>query len=103
MRTANTRFSAPEREGSILGNLMLGLLYFLWYVIRTPIVLFLIIIEPFVYLLLGGVAVLGVVTAIVWETSSYAAKFPFWGMIGFSFGCLLLLALYHGLIRLLSR
>lgn len=99
--TANRGLSEPE-EGGIAGDLARGFFGLVWFVIRVPIVLFLIIIEPFVSLLLAGAAVLGVITAILFETSSVAPTFPFWWQIGMSFGCLLVLALYHALIRLLS-
>jgi hypothetical protein len=100
MRTAGTHVSAPE-ERSRAAVLALGILGLAWHAIRAPIVLFLIILEPFVRLVLGGAAVLGVLSAIVFEASA-VPNTHFWFIISMSFGCLLVLALYHGLIRLLS-
>lgn len=100
MRAAKTRISAPE-ERSIAADLSLGILGFAWQAIRAPILLFLTILEPFVRLVLGGAAVLGVLTAFVFEASA-VPNFPFWFQISMSFACLIVLALYYRLIRLLS-
>jgi hypothetical protein len=100
MRTASTRVSAPE-ERSIAAGLALGVLRVAWHAIRAPILLFLMILEPFVRLVLGGAAVLGVLSAIVFKASAVPDP-HFWFIISMSFGCLLVLALYYGLIRLLS-
>lgn len=100
MRTANTRVSGPQERG-VGADLALGILGLAWNAVRAPILLFLIILEPFVRLVLGGAAVLGVLTAILFEAAA-VPNFPFWFQISMSFGCLVVLALYYGLIRLLS-
>lgn len=100
MRTANTGISEQE-ERSVGRDLALGILGLVWNAGRAPIFLFLIILEPFVRLVLGGAAVLGVLTAILFEAAA-VPNFQFWFQISMSFGCLVVLALYYGLIRLLS-
>lgn len=100
MRTASARGSAPQERG-IATALALGILGLTWHAIRAPILLFLIILEPFVRLVLGGAAVLGVLSAIVFEAAAVPNS-HFWFIISMSFGCLLVLAVYHALIRLLS-
>jgi hypothetical protein len=100
MGTASPRVSGPD-ERSIVTGLTLGILGLAWHAIRAPILLFLVILEPFVRLVLGGAAVLGVLSAIVFEASAVPNS-HFWFIISMSFGCLLVLALYHALIRLLS-
>lgn len=94
------RVSEPH-ERSAAGDLAVGILGLAWNAVRAPILLFLIILEPFVRLLLGGAAVLGVLTAILFEAAA-VPNFPFWFQISMSFGCLAVLALYYGIIRLLS-
>lgn len=100
MRTGNRRGSATE-ERSIAADLAFGTLGLAWHAVRAPILLSLIILEPFVRLALGGAAVLGVLTAFLFEASA-VPNFPFWFQISMSFGCLVVLACYYGLIRLLS-
>lgn len=102
MKTMSDRYSAADEE-SLLWNLLRGAVGFLWFVVRVPIGIVLAFLEPFVRLALFGIAVAGVLTAFVYEGSSVAPPIPFWVTIGVSFGCVLLLALYHGVLRLLSR
>jgi len=98
----NDRNSTTE-EGSALLDLLRGLLLFIWCVVRVPIGIILAFLEPLVRLALMGIAVASVITAFVYEGSSVTPAIPFWVMIGVSFGCFVLLALYHGLLRWLSR
>lgn len=102
MKTMSDRYSAADEE-SLLWNLLRGAMGLLWFVVRVPVGIVLAFLEPFVRLVLFGIAVAGVITAFVYEGSSVAPPIPFWATIGVSFGCVLLLALYHGLLRLLSR
>jgi hypothetical protein len=102
MKTTNARYSTAD-EGSALWDLLRGTLLFIWCVVRVPIGLVLAVLEPFVRLVLIGIAFAGVITAFVFEGSSATPAIPFWVMICISFGCVVLLALYHGLLRLLSR
>lgn len=102
MKTSNERYSTAD-EGSRLWRLLRGAIGLLWFVVRVPIGIVLAFLEPLVRLVLFGIAVAGVLTAFVYKGSSVAPPIPFWVTIGVSFGCVLLLALYHGLIRLLSR
>jgi ABC-type polysaccharide/polyol phosphate export permease len=71
--------------------------------VRLPILAVLVILEPIVRFVLATVALLGIITAILFESSAAAPTFPFWGMIGFSIGCVLVLALYYALMRLLGH
>jgi hypothetical protein len=102
MKTTSDRYSITG-EGSALLDLLHGALLFIWCVVRVPIGIVLAFLEPFVRLVLFGIAVAGVLTAFVYKGSSVAPPIPFWVTIGVSFGCVLLLALYHSLLRLLSR
>ena len=47
-------------------------------------------------------ALLGVLTAFFFKFLG-TPNFPFWGMLSFSLGCMLVLRAYYGLIHLLSR
>ena len=70
--------------------------------IRTTLFTFLLIFQPLVSFVLSATAVLGALTAVALAASSTAETFPFWGMIGFSFACAMLLAVYHAVMRVLS-
>jgi hypothetical protein len=74
----------------------------LWQFVRLPAFTFLAILEPLVRLVLGGFALLGVLTALVLKLAA-ASYFPFLGMLGMSIGCGLLLAGYYALLRVLSH
>lgn len=102
MKTTSDRYS-PADEGSAFWDLLRGALLFIWCVVRVPIGIVLAILEPFVRLVLIGIAFASVITAFVFKGSSVTPAIPFWAMICISFGCVMLLALYHGLLRLLSR
>jgi hypothetical protein len=77
-------------------------LRFTWHTVRLPALAFLITILPVVQMILSAVALLGVLTALFFKFLG-APSFPFWGMLGFSLGCTLLLIAYYGLMRLFSR
>lgn len=80
-----------------------GALWLAWQVIRLPIVAFLLIVEPIVRLVLSLAALFGILTAFLFEFSTAAPTFPFWGMVAFSVGCMLALMAYYALVELLSR
>jgi len=84
-------------------SLVLGTLRVLWNAVRLPMLALLIILEPLVTLILSAMAFVGVVAACVLRLSGDLPHFPFWGMMGFSVVCMLLLMAYHALLRLLSR
>jgi peptidoglycan/LPS O-acetylase OafA/YrhL len=102
MKTTSDRYSTAH-EGSALCDLLRGAVLFIWCVARVPIGIILAVLEPFVRLVLIGIAFASVITAFVFKGSSVTPAIPFWVMICISFGCVVLLALYHGLLRLLSR
>ena len=102
VNTTNGRCSTAEVR-NWLWHLLRGAIGILWFVVRVSIGIVLAFLEPFVRLVLFAIAVAGVLTAFVYKGSSVAPPIPFWVTIGVSFGCVLLLALYHGLLRLLSR
>jgi hypothetical protein len=102
MKTTSDRYSTAD-EGGALWDLLRGAVLFIWCVVRVPIGIVLAILEPFVRLALIGIAFASVITAFVFKGTSVTPAIPFWVMICISFGCVMLLALYHGLLRLLSR
>jgi hypothetical protein len=75
---------------------------FTWQAVRLPALAFLITLLPVVQIIFGSVAFLGVLTAFFFKFLG-EPNFPFWGMLGFSMGCTLLLMAYYGFIRLFSR
>ena len=75
---------------------------FTWHAVRVPALAFLITLLPVVQIILSSVALLGVLTAFFFKFLG-TPNFPFWGMLGASLGCTLLLIAYYGLMRLFSR
>jgi hypothetical protein len=74
----------------------------LWLVVRLPAFALLAILAPVIRLLLGSLALLGVLMALFWRVVG-PPQFPFIGMLGASIVCALALAGYERLLRLLSR
>ena len=78
------------------------MLLFTWCIVRVPIVIVLAFLEPFVRLLLIGIAVLTLLTGVVYLGSSVAPAVPFWVMACVSAACVVSLAAYQALLRLVS-
>lgn len=102
MKTASDRFSTAE-ESSVVADLLRAILLFIWCVVRVPILIVLAFLEPFVRLLLVGIAIASLLTGLVYQGSSVAPPIPFWVMACVSLGCLMLVPAYHFILRLLSR
>jgi len=102
MKTASDHFSTAE-EGSVVADLLRGILLFIWRIVRVPILIVLAFLEPFVRLLLIGIAISSLLTGLVYKGSSVAPPIPFWVMVCVSLGCVLLVPAYHSILRLLSR
>lgn len=96
------RESADNPWASMALGALAGLLWLLWQAIRIPVLALLTILEPIVSTALVAAALLGTLTALFWKLASNRPDFPFFGVLALSVGCFLLLALYHGAIRLLS-
>jgi hypothetical protein len=73
----------------------------LWHVVRLPIVIFLVILEPVVALTCGTLALLGVLTTVFFKLIA-APHFPTWTMLIISISFGLALVLYEGAIVVLS-
>ena len=88
---------------SPLQKLARGVARCLWHAIRLPALAFLLAVEPFISLILVGAALIGISAGIVLRSSGDLPGFPFWGMVAFSTGTLIILIAYHMLISVLSR
>ena len=93
---------ASELDDSLAVRLTVGFLHLLWTAVRVPIVLLLVILEPFVSFLLMGFATLGVLTCLFWKFFGPDPHFPFWEGMAISLGSAMLLLPYYFLIRLFS-
>ena len=102
MNTARDRFSTAE-EGSVVADLLRAMLLFTWGVVRIPILIVLAFLEPFVRLILVGIAILSLLTGLVFKGSSAPPPIPFWVMVCVSLGCVMLVPAYHAVLRLLAR
>jgi hypothetical protein len=78
------------------------ILWCLWQAIRIPAFLFLSIFAPLVRAVLSGVALLGLLTTLLWECV-HPQHFPFALMLGVSLGFGLLLYVYEWLLGFLGR
>ena len=101
MRAARTR--ATDRRTSIAAVVTRRVLWVAWQAIRLPLFSILLVLEPIVRWILSWTALLGVLTAFVFEYSRVGPQFSFLWMIAFSIGCAVVLTCYHALLRLLSR
>jgi hypothetical protein len=74
----------------------------LWYLVRLPVFMLLKILEPVAALVLGGLALAGVLTTIFFVLI-HAPHFPAWTMLTISIGFGLALLIYETLLRVFSR
>jgi hypothetical protein len=86
-----------------VGDLAIGSLWLVWRLIRWPILTFLVILQPVVGLVFGGLAVLGVLMSFFFKLSGAAPHFPFLMMLAISIGFGLVVLVYEALIRCVSR
>lgn len=84
-------------------TIALGVLWVLWQVVRLPVLAVLIVFEPFISLILTAFGFLGIAVALILKFSGDLPHLPFWLMMAFSIGAILLLMAYHVLIGLFSR
>jgi hypothetical protein len=80
-----------------------ALLQLVWRLIRLPILTFVVILQPVVGLVFGGLALLGVLMSFFFKLSGAAPHFPFLMMLAISVGFGLALIGYEALIRYVSR
>jgi hypothetical protein len=73
-----------------------------WRLVRLPIVTLLVILEPVVSLVFGGLALLGVLVTL-FSSLIRAPHFPTWTMLALSVGFGVAVRLYRGLILILAR
>ena len=99
------RITAGART-EVLTPITLGFLAVLfwlaWQAIRLPFLALLTLFEPIVSFALSALALLVALTAFFWKFADSQPGFPFWSILIASLACVLLLAIYHALIRLLS-
>jgi hypothetical protein len=91
-----------ESRVTIAGDLLRGTLRLLWHAVRLPVYVFLMILEPVVRFILGGLALLGVLTALFFKFYG-VPHFPFALMLGMSVGFGLMLVGYYALLRVFGR
>jgi hypothetical protein len=101
MTTANY-LSHPDAMVSRSRTFAGIILWCLWQTIRIPAYLFLSILAPVVRVVLSAVALLGILTTLLWECV-HPQHFPFALMLGMSLGFGLLPYVYEWLLRSLSR
>ena len=78
------------------------LLQGLWFLVRLPVFTLLVILEPVVALVFGGLALAGVLTMIFFVLV-HAPHFPAWTILTMSVGFGLALMAYEALLRIFSR
>lgn len=103
--TANHGDGKPHSESAtraILLGLAAGVFWLVWQAIRSTLLALLVILEPVVALILSALALVLTVTAFFWKLASNRPDFPFLLVLGAALGCFFGLALYRGLIHVLS-
>jgi hypothetical protein len=93
--------SLTDSRPNIAAGLVRRTLWVGWQCIRLPLLLFLLVLEPIVTLVLGTLALLGVLTALFWKFFG-PPNFPFLLVLSISLGLELALIVYHKLLRLLA-
>jgi hypothetical protein len=78
-------------------------LWILWQVVRLPVLAVLLVLEPFVSLMLTAFGLLGIGVALILKFSGDLPHFPFWLIMAFSVGAILILMAYHAMIGFFSR
>jgi hypothetical protein len=86
-----------------LTNGVRGPLQLVWRVIRLPILTFVVIVQPVVGLVFGGLALLGVLMSFFFKLTGAAPNFPFLRMLAISVCFGLVLIAYEAAVRCLSR
>jgi hypothetical protein len=89
----------PSR--SVLETLALVLLWCLWQAVRLPALGLLTILAPVARIVLGGFAFIMTLMAFVLEFIS-TRPIPLMGMLAIGLGAFVVLAIYEGLLQLLS-
>jgi hypothetical protein len=78
-----------------------AILLYAWRIVRLPVLMLLVILEPFVVLACGALALLGMLATIFFKLID-APHFPTWSMLSISISFALALVLYEAVIRVLS-
>jgi hypothetical protein len=84
------------------GQFSREILRWVGWLVRLPVVTLLIILEPVVSLVFGGLALLGVLTVLFYDLIRLP-HFPTWTMLSLSVGFGIVGRLYRGLIHILAR
>lgn len=82
-------------------GILAAIFWLAWQAIRIPVLTLLVMFEPIVNFTLSALALLVALTAIFWKLAD-PKPFPFWTVLAASLACVLALALYHALIRVLA-
>jgi hypothetical protein len=101
-RSGDWKPHSEHTTRAILLGLLAGALWIIWQAVRSTLLAFLVILEPIVGILLSALALLLTLTAFLWKFASDRPDFPFFLVLGSALACFLALALYRGLIQLLS-
>jgi len=93
---------SPQNENRpIAGDLLRCALWLLWQCVRLPLFLLLLTLAPVANLVLGSLALLGVLTAFFWKLVG-PPDFHFFLVLGIALGFQFALLIYNALLRLLS-
>jgi len=91
-----------RRDSIEQGDWPVALVRVAWMMVRLPIFTLLIVLEPVVALVLGGLALAGVLTTIFFVLI-HAPHFPAWTMLALSIGFGFALMFNESLLRVFSR
>ena len=90
------------RETVMIGDdVAVTIVRWLWRAACLPVLMVLVILEPLVTFVLAGLALLGLLTTLLFYCVG-PPGFPVWTMLALSLGFAIALVPYHALIRILS-
>ena len=101
--TTSTIFTQRCRARTPLQSTAADIGRLLWFLLRAPILGVLLALEPLISVVLVVAGALELVAALFFRISGDLPRFPFWGMIVFSVGTLLLPATYYALLGMLAN
>ena len=94
--------SPDDNRRPIAGDLFRFALWLVWQCVRLPLFLLLLTLAPVTSLVLGSLALLGVLTAFFWKLAG-PSDFHFFLVLGIALGFHCALLTYNALLRLLSQ
>jgi hypothetical protein len=99
--TDDRRGFLESRVAGAVGHFLLNVVGIAWQIARLLIVAILMLVEPILGFVLGGLALVGVIVSVILKFSGAVPKFPFWSALAMSVGLYLAFLVYGVVVRAL--